>query len=122
MALIAAMMLAASCARDIQNKEAVRQGVVDYLTARQAQTGLNVTLMDVEVGSLTFSDGGAVAHAGVLFRPKQGDGGMQMSYTLDRKSGKWVVRGHAEGPGHGDNAMPPLPELPPNHPPVDKKP
>jgi len=133
-------LLLAGCSRNIDNGDAVRQGVIDYLRARVAQTGLDVDLMQVEVTSVSFQKN--EAHATVNFRPKgvANQGGMQMSYTLDRKSDKWVVRGrgaangnpHAGAipagaeetpglpPGHPPGAIPSDP-LPPGHPPVGSK-
>jgi hypothetical protein len=125
MALIAVLSLLAACTKDIQNKDAVRGAIVDYLQAHEAQTGVRVDQMSVEVSSLTFSSGGKEAHANVMFTPKQGGGGMQMPYTLDRKSDKWVVRPHAEGGEnpHGTAGLPGMPpSLPPNHPPVRQQP
>ena len=125
MTLIAAVMLLTGCARDIQNTEAVRQSVIDYLKARTAQTGLDMNLMQVDVTSVSFERD--QARANVYFRPKTGDGsgGMQMAYVLDRKGGKWVVRGRADSGSnpHGTGANPmmtPQP-LPPGHPPVEPK-
>lgn len=135
-ALFAVLSLLAACKKDIQNKEAVQAGIVDYLKARQGQTGLNMDMMKVEVTSLLFSADGAEAQATVTFTPKAGGAGMQMPYSLERKDGKWVVRARPEGENPhgggagvgasphggavGDNpqggAMPPLPPLP------DKKP
>ena len=116
------MALAAltACKRDIQNQEAVRSSIVDYLNARQAQTGLLMDSMNVEVSSLDFASSGNEAHATVRFTLKNGDAsaGMTMPYTLDRKGDKWVVRAHAEGGQNPHGAMG-LPSLPPNHPPVD---
>jgi hypothetical protein len=118
---MAALCLLAACTSDIQNKEAVRSSIVDYLKAREAQTGLSVDKMQIDVSSLTFSSSGNEAHANVTFTPKEsGGGGMQMPYTLDRKGGKWVVRAHAEG-GENPHGAAGLPALPPDHPPVDKK-
>jgi hypothetical protein len=126
--LVVAALLAA-CSRDIQNTDAVRQGVVDYLRARQAETGLNVDTMRVEVTSVSFQRD--EARATVVFRPKTGPGEMQMSYSLDRKGDKWVVRGHGDSGAnpHGGSAAPPQlpliqppPALPEGHPPVGSKP
>jgi hypothetical protein len=118
MAFIVALSLLVGCGRDIQNKDAVLQGVTDYLKARQEKTGLNVDLMKVDVESLTFSSSGKEAHASVMFTPKAGGGGMQMPYTLDRKGDKWIVRPHAEG-GENPHGAAGLPSLPPSHPPMD---
>jgi hypothetical protein len=119
LALIAAVAILSACKHDIQNMDAVRNGVVDYLKERQPKTGLNVDLMKVDILNLSFSSSGAEAHATVMFTPKQGGGGMQMPYTLDRKGDKWIVRGHAEG-GENPHGASGMPELPPSHPPVDK--
>src|SRR4051812_30488362 len=85
---VAAALVLASCSKDIQNTEAVKQGVIAYLNEHQAQTGLDVNLMQVDVGSVSFQ-GGTEARASVHFRPKgASDGGMNMNYVLDRKGDK----------------------------------
>ena len=121
MALIAALASLAACTKDIQNSDAVRSSIVDYLKARQEKTGLNMDMMNVDVSSVTFTSGGNEAHANVMFTPKAGGAGMQMPYTLDRKSDKWVVRPHADG-GENPHGAAGLPSLPPSHPPVGKQP
>jgi hypothetical protein len=118
LAIIAALSLLAACAKDIQNKEAVRGAIVDYLNARPDKIGLTV---DVQISTLTFSSSGNEAHANVMFTPKGGGPGMAMPYTLNRNGSKWVVRPHAEG-GENPHGAAKLPALPPNHPPVDKQP
>ena len=146
--LIAVAMLVAACSRDIQNSEAVRQSVVDYLQTRTAQTGLNVNLLQVDVTSISFERD--EARATVAIRPKAGGAPMMMNYLLDRKGNRWVVRPRADGganpheasegttmpPGHpgGGESTPPgtLPPghpgigtppgaLPPGHPPIGSK-
>jgi hypothetical protein len=138
--LIAVAMLLAACSRDIQNSEAVRQSVVEYLQARTTQTGLNVNLLQVDVTSISFERD--QARATVAIRPKGGGGPMMMNYLLDRKGNKWVVRpgantganphGASEGttmpPGHPGGGLPPGGEgapsgtLPPGHPSVGAAP
>lgn len=139
-------LLLAGCSRNIDNGDAVREGVVDYLRARTAQTGLDVNLMQVDVTAVSFQQD--EAHATVYFRPKgaANQGGMQMSYTLDRKGEKWVVRARSGGanphggaivpgaspqegaegtpglpPGHPAAGAPSSGELPPGHPAVGSK-
>ena len=89
-------MLLAACSKDIQNTESVKQGVLDYLRARTAQTGLDVNSLQVDVTTVAFEKD--QARATVSFKPKTGDGGspMLMNYVLDRKGTKWVVRGRTE--------------------------
>jgi outer membrane murein-binding lipoprotein Lpp len=123
-ALLAAALLLAACARkNIENKEAIRQAVVEYLNSRQAQTGLDMSAMDVNVTAMTFERD--TARATVDFRIKNGEGGMQFNYTLDRKGDKWVVQPKADAGGHA-GALPggdkgPT-ELPPNHPAIPASP
>jgi hypothetical protein len=120
-----------ACSRDIQNADAVRAGVLDYLNARKAQTGLDPNLMQIDVTSVSFARD--EAHATVAFRAKSAPdagGGMVMNYTLDRKGNRWVVRPGAQtgaNPHGGSTSMPP-PEpppsqgtLPPGHPPIGSK-
>jgi hypothetical protein len=101
MVLAGGMLVLAACARkNIENKEAIRQAVVEYLSSRQAQTGLDMSSMDVNVTAMTFERD--TARATVDFRVKNGDAGMQFNYTLDRKGDKWVVQPKADnGGGHG---------------------
>lgn len=126
----ALVLFLASCARDINNKEALKAAVIEHLTARQGTVGLNLTQMDVEIGSMSFQQDQATAT--VAFKPKAGGEGMSMPYAFDKKNGKWVVRSRMDaGPGgHGAGmAVPgagaPAPAggegstaLPPGHPPT----
>lgn len=125
-ALFAAALLLAACARkNIENKEAIRQAVVEYLSSRQAQTGLDMSTMDVNVMAMTFERD--TARATVEFRVKNSDAGMQLNYTLDRKDDKWVVQARQDtGQGHGvvlpgDTSKAPG-ALPPGHPSVPVSP
>lgn len=122
--LVAAILLW-SCGRSTtDNKNAVRQGVVDYLEKRKGQTGLDMNLMNVEVTNVTFNNN--EARATVAFRAKDGKagGGMNMSYVLERKDDKWVVKGRQESgmSPHGGGALPGapggMPAMPLNHPPT----
>ncbi len=100
-ALATAVLLLGACARkNIENKEAIRQAVIDYLNSRQAQTGLDMSTMDVNVTAMAFERD--TARATVDFRIKNGDAGMQINYTLSRKGDQWVVEPKAQsGGGHG---------------------
>jgi hypothetical protein len=131
-ALVTVAVLLGACSKDIQNKQALKDGVVEYLNARMSQTGLDVSRMDVDVSGMTFERD--QARATVVFRPKGSTegGGMTMNYSFDRKGDKWVVHGrqdssvnpHGAGglstlPQAGDDAAPPT--LPPGHPPTSSK-
>lgn len=100
--IILSAVALSSCNRASENKEAIRQGVVEYIASRA-----NVGAMDVEVNAIAFK--GNEADASVTFRAKgsKAGSGMQMNYTLENKSGKWVVKNKTEaGGGHGAGAMP----------------
>jgi hypothetical protein len=119
-AILTAMLLT-GCARDVNTKEAVRAAVVEYLTQRAQQTGLNMDMMNVEIGSVSFQKDQATANA--FIKPKAGGEGMQIPYVLDLKGGKWVVRRSVESGagGHGTGmAIPPSDagKLPDGHPAV----
>ena len=122
-AFVVAFLLAA-CSKNIQTSEAVRSAVMEYLTSRTAQTGLDMNAMQVEIASTTFEKDTARVTVSISPKSTQG-GGMQMSYNLDRKGDKWVVR--PGGTPHGMIA-PPNPgvapsgqKLPPGHPPIGKQ-
>ena len=120
----------AGCHHNIQNEEAVKQGVMDYLATRQ---GLNIASMNVSVTSIVFRQD--AADVVVTFSPKQGGAAQPMSiaYRLEKTGDKWVVQprtggsphaGAGAGAGanpHGDMGTPegggsPGGALPPGHP------
>jgi len=96
---VGALLLAACAKKNIENKEAIRQAVIEYLSSRQAQTGLDMSTMDVNVSAMAFERD--TARATVEFRIKNSDSGMQLNYTLDRKGDKWVVQARQDAGGHG---------------------
>jgi hypothetical protein len=117
--LLTVALLTISCSRDIQNTDAVKQGVTEYLKASQAKTGLNLDAMQIEVRSVSFERD--QARANVYISPKGVQtGGMQLTYVLARTGNKWVVRGRTESGAnpHGNQMQEGLPPqgLPPGHP------
>ena len=92
-----ALAALSACSHNIDNKEAVRQGVVNYLAKRS-----DFLAMDVSVTSVAFRQDEATAT--VHFQAKGNTtaaAGMNMQYVLERKGGQWVVKGRAGGDGHG---------------------
>lgn len=131
--LIALTLLVTACNRAPQNKDAIKQAVVEHLNKG---SGLDMALMDIEVGSVSYT--GNQAKATVTFRPKSSpEQAMSMNYTLEAKGNKWIVlkkEGGAGAAAHGEGQTMPPPggampapqgaqPLPPGHPPVpsDKK-
>ncbi len=131
------------CSPNIQNKEAVKKGVIEYFKSNNSKIGLNLDQMAIDVVDVAFHDKQATAT--VAFRAKNAptnDAAMQLKYQLEQKGDKWVVKGKtgadihapaAEGqppmpvPETGMPATPPMPPganmpkagaLPPGHPPA----
>jgi hypothetical protein len=115
--------------RNLQNPEAVRKGVMEYLGSH---AGLNLNAMDVEVSSVNFRENEADALVSIKAKGSTDPASaMKMPYTLERKDDKWVVKkgagkgaaaGHGEGRGMpgGAGAMGGMGggEMPPAHPAV----
>jgi hypothetical protein len=121
-ALGIAIALLSGCKKDIQSKEAVRQGVMTYLAKRS-----DLLSMDVNVTSVDFKNDQATAT--VRFQAKGNNspaGSMTMQYVLERKSDQWVVKGragsgnpHGGMPQEGAGSMGAMPQtMPPGHPSV----
>lgn len=91
-----------ACNRGGQSKDAVRQGVVDYLSDRK---DLNIASMDIDVSAVQFS--GNRADATVTFSPKGGNPGqgMTMRYQLEQQGNRWTVVGRQDS-GHAGAAAP----------------
>ena len=91
--LILAAVALVGCNRGIDTKEAVRQGVIDYLSSR---SNLNISSMNVNVTAVTFRQNEADAVGS--FAPKGGGAasGMSMRYTLEKKGNRWVVKSRAD--------------------------
>jgi hypothetical protein len=125
-AVILLMVVCASCKRSIDNQEAVRQGVIDYLSKR---SNLNISGMNVDVTSVSFRQNEADAMVAITAKGANPGQPMSMRYTLERQSDRWVVKGKTESGGsphgsaganpHGAAAPMPGGELPPGHPSVD---
>jgi hypothetical protein len=100
---VAAILALAGCQSGNQDREAVRQGILDHLT----EAGFANQNMDVSVTSLQFN--GDKADTVVEITPKGASRGqgMQMRYSLQQKGSRWVVVGRADtGPGHGGGIAP----------------
>ena len=80
----------------------MRQGVLDYLSARR---DINIASMDVDVTSVQFN--GNKADAVVSFAPKGASGaqGMTMRYQLEQQGNKWAVVGR-DDTGHAGSTPP----------------
>ena len=107
---VAALMLAACSRTNIENKDAVKAAMVEYLTSHSNETGLDPARMDINVSAVAFERD--VARATVAFTVKGTDTGMQLNYTLGRQGNKWVVTGKDAAAGPHPIAGPPAGEAP----------
>jgi hypothetical protein len=103
------------CKKKESDADAIRAGVNQHLTSLKT---INLGAMDMSV--LNFSIQGNQAQAQVEFRPKNGapqGAAMQVSYTLQKQNGLWVVQntqaagGTMQHPAPGEN-----PQMNPNSP------
>ena len=113
----ATLLFAGACKSKVDDKEAIRAGIINYLASRKT---LNVSAMDINVTQATVS--GNQAQAQVEIRLKNGppDGAsMKLSYDLEKRGEEWAVvksqpaGGTMQHPAPGE--MPPG-GLPPGHP------
>ena len=100
MRIISALLLSlclAACNRGVQDREAIRQSIVDHLKSRNMP-------VDAEVTSVQVNGNQATAECAIM--PKGAPGQkVPMGYKLERRDGKWAVLGLAETAPHG-GAMP----------------
>jgi hypothetical protein len=127
-AAVLVMGAGAACKRSIDNQEAVRQAVIDYLSKR---SNLIVSAMNVDVTSVTFRSNEADAVVAITARGATPGQPMSMRYTLERQGDHWAVKGKADAGGnpHGAGAAnphagfePAAGESPPGHPAVSPTP
>ncbi len=113
-AAVVCLSVLCACKKDIQNEQAVRQGIMNYLAKRS-----DLTSMDVTISSVSFRQN--EADATVHFQAKNSNApgtSMDFSYVLERKGNEWVVKGKTgANASHGAGGMPGSGgALPPGHP------
>ncbi len=125
-ALAGALVVAlAACHKDIDNGDAVRQGVMNYLAKKSGLSSMDVTIASV---SFKKDEADAVVHFQAKGSTAPGSG-LDIPYVLERKGNEWVVKGRAgaarganpHGAAGGMGANPHAsgtPALPPGHPAV----
>jgi hypothetical protein len=99
--------LFAGCKKQEGDSDAIRSGINQHLTSLKT---LNLGAMDMNITSVSIQ--GNQAQAQVEFRPKAGapqGAGMQVSYSLAKQNGEWVVQnsqpagGSIQHPGPGES-------------------
>jgi hypothetical protein len=100
-ALGLSMLMLGGCKRDIQNNDAVKQGVMTYLAKRS-----DLVAMDVKVMSVSYHENQATATVRFQAKGNTAPGsGLTMQYVLERQGDRWNVKKKA-AEGHGAAAMP----------------
>ena len=107
---LALMMLSlAACNRGTENKEEVKQAVIDHLATRgfavKPTPEMPKPSMTVDITSVTFNGEHAEAVAAISVPGGPAGSAMSIPYKLDRQNGKWVV--NAPAGGHPGAATPP---------------
>jgi hypothetical protein len=136
------LVLFTGCKKQQSDADAIRSGINQHLASLKT---LNLGAMDMNITNISIQ--GSQAQAQVEFKPKTGapqGAGMQVSYTLEKQNGLWVVQntqaagGSIQHPAPGENphmnstspstgSMPNFHDLvpgggnslPPGHPPVN---
>jgi hypothetical protein len=97
-ALGLALAWLAGCGKNIDSKEAVRQGVMNYLAKRS-----DLLAMDVSVTSVAFRQDEATATVHFQAKGNTTPGaGMNMQYVLERKGDQWTVKGRGGSDASGN--------------------
>jgi hypothetical protein len=102
-ALCLSIALLGGCKKNIQNDDAVRQGIMNYLAKRP-----DLLSMDVNVTSVAYRQDQATAT--VRFQAKGNtspSASMTMQYVLERQGNLWNVKGRAGANDHGAKGLPP---------------
>lgn len=109
-AALASLIVGSACSKaNIDNKDAVRAAMIEYLDKNKASTGLDPSAMDISVDAVQFERD--TARATVSFLIKGTDQGMQGNYTLTREGDKWgnVTRQNITAAPHGGSVNEPPP-------------
>jgi hypothetical protein len=102
-ALGMSIALLGGCKKNIQNDDAVRQGIMSYLGKRP-----DLLSMDVNVTSVAYRQDEATATVQFQAKGNTSPGAsMTMKYVLEREGNQWNVKRRASANEHGSNALPP---------------
>jgi hypothetical protein len=102
LSITAVILCLTACNSSIQNKEAVRQGVIEHLVA------VGMPGMDVDVTSVQYNGKQADATVLIMAKGMTAAQGMTMPYRLEQQGNKWVVtpRQNAGQSPHGGGVTP----------------
>jgi hypothetical protein len=118
LAILSLLSFFAGCKKQVSDADAIRDGINQHLAGLKT---INLSAMNLDITN--YSVQGNQAQAQVEFRPKQGGppgAGMQVTYTLEKQNGAWVVQGtqamggsiNHPAPGTNPNMMSSAPSSP----------
>ena len=116
----ASLLFAGACKSKVDEKEAIRAGIVNYLASLKT---LNVSAMDINVTQASVNGNQAQAQVEIRLKNSPPDGAsMKLSYNLEKRHEEWAVV--KSQPAGGTLQHPPPGEmpaggLPPGHPNVN---
>ena len=90
LAVLGLLVIIGGCQKQQSDADAIRSGINMHLASLKT---LNLGAMDMNVTKVSVQ--GNVAEAQVEFKPKTGapqGAGMQVSYSLQKQNGLWVVQ------------------------------
>jgi hypothetical protein len=105
--IVGILVLFAGCKKQESDADGVRAGINQHLLSLKT---INLGAMDMSVTNISVQ--GNEAQAQVEFKPKSGGApgaAMQVSYSLQKQNGQWVVQntqaagGSMQHPGPGEN-------------------
>ncbi|MFI5097371.1 MAG: hypothetical protein ACHQT6_05295 [Candidatus Acidiferrales bacterium] len=116
----ATLLFAGACKSKVDDKEAIRSGIVKYLGSLKT---LNVSAMDINITQATVNGNQAQAQVEIRLKNSPPDGAsMKLSYNLEKRGDEWAVvksqpvGGTMQHPAPGEM---PAGGLPPGHPNVN---
>jgi hypothetical protein len=105
--MVGLLVLFAGCKKQESDADGVRAGINQHLVSLKT---INLGAMDMNVTNVSVQ--GNEAQAQVEFKPKSGGppgAGMQVSYSLQKQNGQWIVQntqaagGSIQHPAPGEN-------------------
>lgn len=103
-AVLILVLSLSACKSGTQNREAVRQGIIDHL----AKKGIATKAMDISLTSVDIKGSQADATAAMSVKGSTTGPAMSFKYHLEQQGGQWVVINSADAGGspHGAVATP----------------
>jgi hypothetical protein len=118
--LSATLLFAGACRSKVDDKEAIRAGIIKYLGSLNT---LNLSAMDINVTQASVNGNQAQAQVEIRLKNSPPDGAsMKLSYNLEKRGEEWAVVKSQPAGGTMQHPAPgemPAGGMPPGHPNVN---